>query len=779
MKKISFLTIVLCIFLTQLTMSQNPKDFYKAGQISFEAKKYNEAITQLTKAIELKPQYSEALELRAKSYDALKMYKEALNDYSNLSAIFTSDMEYVYDHGRMLYELGNYEEAIMKMNRIISVKKKSMPAYEYKVLCLIAKGDYKPALNTCDEALLIKETDKLFYLHGLITYNLRSFSEAENDLASAVYMNDKYYSAYVLLAKTRLELKKYDVGIEDCIAAINADKSLPDAYIARSDLYKAKMEYSKAIDDLSQASMLAPTQMDIFLKRGILYQEFNQQQNAINDFSKVLLSNPSNHIALLKRAFSYEQIADFKSAIADYNAISKLRPGNNEEVLLALKSAKARLYELNRENVAPEIMVKEPGLRGTNGIEVAGNAKNILLKLKLNDASQIKYLKVEGMDQKIMDTVSQNWIVELPLNDKQQIVVEASDVYDNASKITYTIYRTETNSPELNITNYSISDKDEIFLDKNLSKMYFEGKVKDESLVKSIVINDVNASFVVSQVNPEFNATLDISNMNELNVKVTDIYGNQTIKTYKLDRSQIGLLEKNPMGKTWMVFISNSNYKSFASLVGPAKDVSLMRTALVNYDIHNFILKTDQTKSQLIDFFSVELRDLIKNNNVRSLIIWYAGHGKFQNNTGYWIPIDAMRDQETSYYSLNYLKGDLENYNNYVQHTLVISDACESGPSFYEAMRSELTERNCGDQNVVGQKSAQTFSSAGYELAADNSIFTRTFANALAYNDKSCIPIETIVKKVNDAVVKNSKQTPKFGAIKQMTNDGTFFFIRK
>ena len=72
------------------------------------------------------------------------------------------------------------------------------------------------------------------------------------------------------------------------------------------------------------------------------------------------------------------------------------------------------------------------------------------------------------------------------------------------------------------------------------------------------------------------------------------------------------------------------------------------------------------------------------------------------------------------------------------------------------------------------------FSSAGYELAVDNSQFTRTFANSLANNPNACLPIENIVNKVTTAVDQNSQQEPKFGKIDGLEDeDGTFFFISK
>jgi hypothetical protein len=122
----------------------------------------------------------------------------------------------------------------------------------------------------------------------------------------------------------------------------------------------------------------------------------------------------------------------------------------------------------------------------------------------------------------------------------------------------------------------------------------------------------------------------------------------------------------------------------------------------------------------------------------------------------------------------------MQSYPDFVNHTLVITDACESGPSFYQAMRSDLKERSCNDWEATRFKSSQVFSSAGYELAVDDSQFTRTFANVLANNPNNCVPIESIVQKVTTAVVNNKQQKPQFGKIAGLEDeDGTFFFISK
>lgn len=306
-----------------------------------------------------------------------------------------------------------------------------------------------------------------------------------------------------------------------------------------------------------------------------------------------------------------------------------------------------------------------------------------------------------------------------------------------------------------------------------------EGKIVDESRIKSIYIDSVMASYIPSDLNPNFTAIVKVANKSRITVKVEDEFGNQSEIAYKLNRDAQSF-ENNPMGKTWAIFIENSDYESFASLEGPTKDVSMMRSALANYQVHNVIHRKNMSKSELSKFFSIELRDMIRSNRVNSILIWYAGHGKFVNESGYWIPVDASRDDEFTYYDIKALKAAMQGYPDYLTHTLVITDACESGPSFYQAMRSGIQERNCDDGTSTRFKSSQVFSSAGYELAVDDSQFTRTFANVLTNNPSNCVPIENIVLRVISAVENTHQQTPQFGKISGLEDeDGTFFFMPK
>ena len=773
--------IVVLVFLPAFMYGQNHKTYFKTAEEFYAAGNYNDAIEQLTKSVEIKPDFEEAYYLRAQANNNLGNPEKALEDLNRLLTLNAEDANYLLMAGQMSYKIENYDAAIDFANKAITEDKKLLEAYFLKTESYFAKKDFVQANSVATEAVMIKETPEALYFFGVSLYNIQQYEQSELALKDVILYEPQNIDGFIALARSQLQLKKYDAAVLSATEAINLNNQSADAYWVRSEVYRAQKKYSEAINDMSQIAMFQPNNAVVFFQRATYYFEFTQYQSAINDYSKVLSLEPENYIALQQRAVAYEQAMNPQKAVQDYEKLMALS-GNDAELLLYQKKAEERLFELRWEDVPPVIVIVEPETNDGENVMVAANKELLVLKVKLQDDNKIDYLKVNGTKGLYeYDAENDLYIITLNLLTSNDFTLTASDIYNNVQTKKFVIKKIEVNPPVVTILNPYASDNGEIFLQSNEPNVFFEGKVVDESLIKEIILNETAASYVREQKDPVFNAIVNLNNVNILTVKVVDIYGNTTEKHYTINRSGAELLAENPMGKTWVIFIENSNYASFASLDGPSKDVNMMKNALKNYQIHNIIHKKDMTKQQLERFFSLELRDLVRDNQVNSLLVWFAGHGKYINETGYWIPVDARRDDEFSYFNINNLKASMQSYSRYITHTLVVTDACESGPSFYQAMRSEdVSNRSCDDPSAIRFKSSQVFSSAGYELAVDNSQFTKTFANSLNFNSNSCIPIENIVQQVTVAVTQSNQQKPKFGKISGLEDEnGTFFFMKR
>jgi Tfp pilus assembly protein PilF len=765
--------------LTICTYGQNGKKFYKAGSEFVDNLKYEDAIVQFTSAIGAEPSNANYYYARGMAYEALLKNKEAKSDFEKAIVFEPKNVDVLVSLGAVCNKMGDFTSALGFLNRASHLDKRNSTVYPEKVLTLMGLEKYDQALRCSDTALIIKDTPMNYYWRGIVYTKLNNDVSARKELEKAISKDKKLPEPRLALAELLLKTNDAQGALDQCNEVLKNDDRNTDAYMMRSRVYKKNLDYPSAINDISKNILIEPTNPDFYLFRGMCYQDFNQHTNAINDFTKYISLNPNNPDAFFARAKSYEEIMNYDKAMDDYKKITVLSEFDPKAHKM-LKDAQDRLYELNRESDPPVVTVLNPA-PVNDSIKMKGDSKTLLITGKITDKSKIKSFTVNNEQIHIAEKNGQyDFLSNINVDGLDKIVIVATDDYDNQKLLTFPLTRTEINPPNITIIAPIASDDGQIYLDNNSQTLVIQGKVTDESKIKSIFIDGVSGSYSAKDLNPTFTASVDIMNKDKIVVDAEDIYGNHQSTEFRLNREGAVISETNPMGKTWVVFIENSAYTSFASLDGPVKDVNLMDRAFANYQIQNIIHMKDMTKAAMEKFFTIELRDQLKANQVKSLLIWYAGHGKFINDVGYWIPVDAKRDDEFTYFNLNTLRAAMETYLIYLTHTLVVTDACESGPSFYQAMRSDMKKRSCGDWQATQFKSSQVFSSAGYELAVDDSQFTRTFATALSNNPNACIPIEEIVAKVSSAVGSSNQQKPKFGKITGLKDeDGTFFFIAK
>lgn len=779
MKKSLYILILLPFLVTAVAEAQTAKQYFKAGEDFTKANNYQDAITQFSKAIELDPDYDKAYISRAFVYSRTGEHKSAAEDYDRALVFDDRDEELFYFSGKEWHLAGNNQFALVKLTAAINMKKNFLEAYLVRQAVYMEMEEYEQALADCQKCLKLKDDEQTFFNLAQVYEKLGMFNEAEQAYKSSLQKNRRVVQTHFSYAQLLYNLEKYNEADIEVTQVLQLDPKHLEAILLNSLVLSAQGNYLKASDQLSLASVEYPDVPQIYLYRGDINNKLNQPAYAILDYTKAIELDPENAETYYKRAGAYESIRDYEKALLDYDKLLVMSQYDGTAQRLH-KEATDRMFELNREENRPRVILVDPVSNETNSIDVSKETLVLNLTGIVQDESSISSLQVNGFTVPVEETEEGfRFLASVNLTNTNQITVQVSDVYDNSETVIFPIRLTEIDPPIVRMIAPYGSDNNILYLDNNDPQIYVEGSILDESRITSIYIDSVLASYIPSDLNPNFTAIVKVANKSRITVRVEDEFGNQSEIVYKLNRDAQSF-EDNPMGKTWAVFIENSDYESFASLEGPGKDVSIMRSALANYQVHNVIHRKNMSKSQLSKFFSIELRDMIRSNRVNSILIWYAGHGKYINESGYWIPVDASRDDEFTYYDIKALKAAMQGYPDFLTHTLVITDACESGPSFYQAMRSGIQERNCDDWASTRFKSSQVFSSAGYELAVDDSQFTRTFANVLTNNPSSCVPIENIVLRVISAVENTQQQSPQFGKISGLEDeDGTFFFMPK
>ena len=780
MKSVKLTVVALLLLaLPVALLSQTPKKFCETGEKFEKAGSYPEALDSYNKALAMDSTYARAYGSRAACYEKMNKKEDAARDYAKAIFYNPKDKELFFGAGKLMVAMGNYTEADKLFRKALEIDRVYPEVIEAELAVIHKLKDYENGLNITQMGIDSKRSALNYYNHAVMHDSLNHYPEAEKYYKYSKEADGKFIPTLVALAYVETKLGKPDEAMVYCESVLSKEPGNTDVLLARSMVYSFKKDFQNAINDITKVILTNPSAR-AYKQRALFYETMGQHHNAIMDYSNVLKLDDQDMDAYLRRAADYEQLQNMKDAVADYNKIIKLSKGKANLAAIADK-ASARIYDLNKESIKPEIEFTSAKVDQGN-IKVSSDKNEMTFKGRIKDASLIKSITASaGTVEFSKDSINPEFTLKVSdLLKTNELSLVVSDIYNNSISAQYKFVRTESDKPIIAIETPFTSFENEMAIDISGPDLYIQGKIKDASLIESIVIDGVNASFNPSNPNPDFSAQIKIADKQTINMVVRDIYGNENKQTYNLNRSGALAGIDNPMGNTWVVFIENSKYINFPSLEGPTKDVMAMRAALANYKITKIIPKKDMTKVEMEKFFSIELRDYVKNNNINSLLIWYAGHGKYVSPTGYWVPSDGKVDDEFSYFGINNLKAAMQSYAGKLVHTLVITDACESGATFLMAMRGGDDEKRCDNWELTKAKSSQVFTSAGYELASDNSQFTKTFVSCLNNNVEPCLAIEKIVRKVTAAVSQAGNQAPKFGKIKDLEDEGgTFFFIKK
>ncbi len=167
-----------------------------------------------------------------------------------------------------------------------------------------------------------------------------------------------------------------------------------------------------------------------------------------------------------------------------------------------------------------------------------------------------------------------------------------------------------------------------------------------------------------------------------------------------------------------------------------------------------------------------------------NLIIYYAGHGVLDeaSDRGFWLPVDAEKDNEARWIDVAVVSGNLRAMN--ARHVLVIADSCYSGALTRDAATQlpQATDRATWLKRMRDRRARTALVSGGLEPVMDgggsgHSVFARALINTLRDN-REVLQGTELFNQLRGRVVVNSPQTPAYADIRMAGHEGgDFLFV--
>ncbi len=193
------------------------------GNYYFEARRYDEALTQLNQAVALKPVYYKARISRGKVFRRMKKYPESLADYNKAIELEPNRDEAYNNRGNIYFETQQYDKALADYQKVTQLNPSESKAYG----------------NT-----------------GAIYAQQGKFPQALENLNKALTMNPSYQDAIANRGIVHAQMSNHQAAIQDFNRAIQLNPNKANLYSSRAQSHQALGNVQQAQQDRQRAGQL-------------------------------------------------------------------------------------------------------------------------------------------------------------------------------------------------------------------------------------------------------------------------------------------------------------------------------------------------------------------------------------------------------------------------------------------------------------------------------------------------------------------------------------------
>ena len=277
------------------TIELDPKytwAYLERGRVYVNQQKWDLALADYNKAIELDSKYTLAYINRGLLYNEQKKFQLALADYSKAIELDPKyELAYV-NRGRLYKEQEKFELALADYSKAIELDPQYANAYFQRGILYFQKGEYELALQDFNQVITFKLQDAIaYFVRGSIYYEKGEKELALKDFNQAIALKPQDASNYVLRGLIYYEKGKKELALKDYNQAIALKSQDANVYFYRGVLYYEKGANKLALEDYNQAIKLNPKFAEAYNNIGFIYYDKGANSEAIQQFQKAISLN--------------------------------------------------------------------------------------------------------------------------------------------------------------------------------------------------------------------------------------------------------------------------------------------------------------------------------------------------------------------------------------------------------------------------------------------------------------------------------------------------------
>lgn len=213
-----------------------------------------------------------------------RKYEEALSLFSDaIEEDSTSFLAY-YNRGLAFLYMNEIQSSIDDFSKSIELNPNLADAYNNRGLAVSYTGEIDSSLADFNKALELDPKFGEAYINRASLYlNIKNYELAEKDFTSAVNLTPKNPELYIQRARLYYLLNQLDASIKDYSKAISLGIKDGKTYYNRANAYFKSQKYDLAAADYSKAIKENPNDYEAINNRAIAYDKSGKKELAEKD----------------------------------------------------------------------------------------------------------------------------------------------------------------------------------------------------------------------------------------------------------------------------------------------------------------------------------------------------------------------------------------------------------------------------------------------------------------------------------------------------------------
>lgn len=289
------------------------------------AQRYDQALTDVNRALAIRPEYQDAYVTRGWTYSMMGRYADAMADFDRAVELNPGDAETFARRGETYRLMVRYDEALTDLDRALGLDPDRDWILAERGETYRLMGWYDEALADFDRAVeLDPEYAWAIGSRGQTYQALSRYEEALADFDRAIELDPEYAWAIAERGTTYSLMGRYDEALTDFDRAIELDPEYAYAIGGRSRTYTFVGRYDDALADLARILDRRPDTGWAIADRGETYSSMGRYDEALADFGRAIELDPGHAYAIGCRGKTYRVLRRYDDALADFDRAVEL-----------------------------------------------------------------------------------------------------------------------------------------------------------------------------------------------------------------------------------------------------------------------------------------------------------------------------------------------------------------------------------------------------------------------------------------------------------------------